>query len=143
MKPTLCMTHFNKYHKIQSTPYSDSLFNLKQKILASNSTTCEYLASNDADIDILIEVYKSSNPTEKTLSKINKRIMKRPVTVRTIQMLLNFLVHKNVLPFCWQTEKKIVSFLLNHMYHSIKLNVTINNTCISAILDSGSTYSIL
>ena len=69
--------------------------------------------------------------------------MKRPVTVRTIQMLLNFLVHKNVLPFCWQTEKKIVSFLLNHMYHSIKLNVTINNTCISAILDSGSTYSIL
>ena len=66
MKPTLCMTHCSKNHNIQSTPYLDSLFNLKQKILASNSTTCEYLASNDGDIDIFIEVYKSSNPTEKT-----------------------------------------------------------------------------
>ena len=58
-------------------------------------------------------------------------------------MVIKFLIHKRIVPSCWQTERKIVSFLLSHLFQSIKLNVTVNGTCITAILDSGSTYSIL
>ena len=69
--------------------------------------------------------------------------MNRPVSKKNVQMVIKFLIHKKIVPSCWQTERKIVSFLLSHLFQSIKLNVTVRDTCINAILDSGSTYSIL
>ena len=84
---------------------------LEQKTLTSNSTAYEYLISNEQDMELLIEIYKTSNPSEKTLKKINDRIAKRPFTIKTIRMLMNYLVHSQILPPCLQFEKKIVTFL--------------------------------
>ena len=142
-RSTLCLAHCNKNHKLQSIPHSSVLFDIKQKIVASQQTTYDHFLSNDKDIDILIDVCISLQPSNKTMSKIIARTMNRPVCKKTVHMMMNFLIHKSVVPPCWQTGRKIVSFLLSHLFQSIKLNVTVNCTCINAILDSGSTYSIL
>ena len=75
---TLCISYYEHHHKLRSTSYSDSLAVLKHKILTSNSTVYEYLMFNEQDMELLIEIYKSSNPSEKTLKKINNRIPKTP-----------------------------------------------------------------
>ena len=142
-KSTLCLPHCNKDHKLKTSANIDLLLDIKHKMVNSQQTIYEHFLSNDKAINLLIDICRSLQPSDKTLSKIVTKTLQRPVTKKNIQSVIKFLIHQKIIPTCWQTERKIISFLLSHLFQSIKLKIAVNDTIIVAVLDSGSTYSIL
>ena len=105
-RSTLCLSHCNKDHKLQSNEHLNVLLDIKQKIITSQQTIREHFLSHDKDLDLLIDICRSLHPSDKTLSKIITKTMKRPVSKKNVQSVIKFLIHQKIVPTCWQTERK-------------------------------------